>query len=173
MSHTQVPIIRAIVALATELDLTVIAEGVETLDEIERLQQLNCHYAQGFAFGAAMTGAGTRQEAAGPARAARRALTTISVLAKSSPLKSSGTSSAFASAYEKQSPKLSWRRARCPCRIARCAVSRESAHAQRSPASTSDVSRNELVEPLVRGAAASTSDVLRTIEALEHASPPR
>ena len=46
-----------IVALATELDLTVIAEGVETLDEIERLQQLNCHYAQGFAFGAAMTGA--------------------------------------------------------------------------------------------------------------------
>ena len=25
-------------------------------EEIERLQQLNCHYAQGFAFGAAMTG---------------------------------------------------------------------------------------------------------------------
>ena len=34
----------------------VIAEGVETLEEIERLQPLNCHYAQGFAFGAAMTG---------------------------------------------------------------------------------------------------------------------
>jgi diguanylate cyclase (GGDEF)-like protein len=57
MSHTQVPIIRSIVSLATELDLTVIAEGVETLEEIERLQQLNCHYAQGYAFGAAMTGA--------------------------------------------------------------------------------------------------------------------
>lgn len=57
MSHTQVPIIRAVVALATELDLTVIAEGVETLDEIDRLQQLNCHYAQGFAFGSVMTGA--------------------------------------------------------------------------------------------------------------------
>jgi EAL domain-containing protein (putative c-di-GMP-specific phosphodiesterase class I) len=57
MSHTQVPIIRSIVALATELDLAVIAEGVETIEEIERLQQLNCHYAQGFAFGAAMTGA--------------------------------------------------------------------------------------------------------------------
>jgi diguanylate cyclase (GGDEF)-like protein len=57
ISHTQVPIIRAVVSLATELDLLVIAEGVETLEEIERLQQLNCHYAQGFAFGAAMTGA--------------------------------------------------------------------------------------------------------------------
>ena len=56
MSHTQVPIIRSVVALATELDLTVIAEGVETVEEIERLQELNVHFAQGFAFGAAMTG---------------------------------------------------------------------------------------------------------------------
>ncbi|HEY9011448.1 MAG TPA: GGDEF and EAL domain-containing protein, partial [Devosia sp.] len=57
IAHTQVPIIRAVVSLATELDLAVIAEGVETLEEIERLQQLNCHYAQGYAFGAAMSGA--------------------------------------------------------------------------------------------------------------------
>jgi EAL domain-containing protein (putative c-di-GMP-specific phosphodiesterase class I) len=57
LAHTQAPIIRSIVSLATELDLTVIAEGVETLEEIERLQQLNCQYAQGFAFGAAMSGA--------------------------------------------------------------------------------------------------------------------
>jgi len=56
MSHTQVPIMRAIITLASELDLSVIAEGVETIDEIERLQQLNCQFAQGFAFGAAMTG---------------------------------------------------------------------------------------------------------------------
>jgi EAL domain-containing protein (putative c-di-GMP-specific phosphodiesterase class I) len=56
MAHTQVPIIRSVVALAMELDLAVIAEGVETMEEIERLQQLNCQYAQGFAFGAAMTG---------------------------------------------------------------------------------------------------------------------
>jgi EAL domain-containing protein (putative c-di-GMP-specific phosphodiesterase class I) len=34
----------------------VVAEGVETLDEIERLRQLNCRFAQGFAFGTAMTG---------------------------------------------------------------------------------------------------------------------
>lgn len=56
MQHTQVPIMRAIITLASELDLSVIAEGVETIDEIERLQQLNCQFAQGFAFGAAMSG---------------------------------------------------------------------------------------------------------------------
>ncbi|HEY0033454.1 MAG TPA: EAL domain-containing protein, partial [Devosia sp.] len=55
MAHTQAPIIRSVVGLATDLDLMVIAEGVETLDEIERLRQLNCRYAQGYAFGAAMT----------------------------------------------------------------------------------------------------------------------
>ncbi len=57
MSHTQGPIIRSIVSLASELDLMVVAEGVESMDEIERLQSLNCQYAQGYAFGAAMTGA--------------------------------------------------------------------------------------------------------------------
>ena len=56
MAHTQVPIMRAILALAGDLDIMVVAEGVETLDEIDRLRQLGCHYAQGFAFGAAMTG---------------------------------------------------------------------------------------------------------------------
>jgi diguanylate cyclase (GGDEF)-like protein len=56
IAHTQAPIIRAIVALANDLDLMVVAEGVENLDEIERLRQLNCRYAQGFAFGAAMVG---------------------------------------------------------------------------------------------------------------------
>ena len=39
---------RSIVSLASELDLMVIAEGVETEEELERLQQLNCQYAQGF-----------------------------------------------------------------------------------------------------------------------------
>lgn len=57
IAQTQAPIIKAIVALANDLDLMVVAEGVETLDEIERLRQLNCRYAQGFAFGAAISGA--------------------------------------------------------------------------------------------------------------------
>jgi EAL domain-containing protein (putative c-di-GMP-specific phosphodiesterase class I) len=34
----------------------VIAEGVETPEELDRLRTLNCRYAQGYAFGAAMTG---------------------------------------------------------------------------------------------------------------------
>jgi diguanylate cyclase (GGDEF)-like protein/PAS domain S-box-containing protein len=56
MAHTQAPIIRAIVALAAELDILVVGEGVENLDEIDRLRELGCHYAQGYAFGAAMNG---------------------------------------------------------------------------------------------------------------------
>ncbi|MET3896962.1 diguanylate cyclase (GGDEF)-like protein/PAS domain S-box-containing protein [Devosia sp. UYZn731] len=55
IGHTQGPIIRAIVALANDLDLAVIAEGVETPEEVERLRQFNCRFGQGFAFGAAMT----------------------------------------------------------------------------------------------------------------------
>lgn len=57
IAQTQAPIIRAIVALASDLDLMVVAEGVETLDEMERLRHLNCRYAQGFAFGPAISGA--------------------------------------------------------------------------------------------------------------------
>ena len=56
IAHTQAPIIRSIVTLAAELGLSVIAEGVETAEELERLQALNCQFAQGFAFGAAMSG---------------------------------------------------------------------------------------------------------------------
>ncbi|GGA56183.1 EAL domain-containing protein [Pelagibacterium lentulum] len=57
ISHTQIPIINSVVLLARELDLMLIAEGVENSDEIARLKALNCRYAQGFAFGAAVTGA--------------------------------------------------------------------------------------------------------------------
>ena len=69
MSHTQVPIIRSIVALAAELDLAVVAEGVETLEEVERLRGLNCRFVQGFAYGAAMSAPEfTKQLAAQSAR---------------------------------------------------------------------------------------------------------
>ncbi|MCS6761515.1 MAG: EAL domain-containing protein [Candidatus Devosia symbiotica] len=56
IARTQVLIIKSIVTLASDLDLMVIAEGVESQEELERLRTMNCRYAQGYAFGAAMTG---------------------------------------------------------------------------------------------------------------------
>lgn len=41
-------IVRAIVGLARELDILVVAEGVEQVAEFKRLQDLGCHYAQGY-----------------------------------------------------------------------------------------------------------------------------
>jgi EAL domain-containing protein (putative c-di-GMP-specific phosphodiesterase class I) len=42
--------VRAIVALAHSLGMDVVAEGVETADQLARLQTLECEYAQGFYF---------------------------------------------------------------------------------------------------------------------------
>ena len=44
-------IVRAIVALARELDITVIAEGVETREMLDRVSQLGCDSAQGYFLG--------------------------------------------------------------------------------------------------------------------------
>ena len=58
-------IVKAIVALAHNLGMEVIAEGVETQEHLERLKLLGCEYAQGFHIaGAARRGRGDR--AAGP-----------------------------------------------------------------------------------------------------------
>ncbi|RZA18497.1 MAG: EAL domain-containing protein [Lysobacteraceae bacterium] len=46
-----VAVIRAIVALAGSLGIEIIAEGVETLSQRERLLELGCTYAQGFLYG--------------------------------------------------------------------------------------------------------------------------
>ena len=46
-----VAVIRAIVALAGSLGIEIIAEGVETMAQRERLLELGCTYAQGFLFG--------------------------------------------------------------------------------------------------------------------------
>jgi diguanylate cyclase (GGDEF)-like protein/PAS domain S-box-containing protein len=44
-------IIRTIVNLANDLHLDIIAEGIETRDQMIRLQELGCQYGQGFYFG--------------------------------------------------------------------------------------------------------------------------
>jgi diguanylate cyclase (GGDEF)-like protein len=43
-------IIRAIVSMAAGLDMSVTAEGVETADQLQRLQDLACEFGQGFFF---------------------------------------------------------------------------------------------------------------------------
>jgi len=50
-------IIRAIVSLSHSLGMDVIAEGVETADQLERLRRLGCDFAQGYYFSGALTGA--------------------------------------------------------------------------------------------------------------------
>jgi len=55
LTRTQIPIIRSVISLAKELDMSVIAEGVETKQELERLISLDCKYAQGYFFGAPMS----------------------------------------------------------------------------------------------------------------------
>lgn len=43
-------IVRTIIALAHILGLDVVAEGIETVDQLDQLKQLNCEYGQGYFF---------------------------------------------------------------------------------------------------------------------------
>jgi diguanylate cyclase (GGDEF)-like protein/PAS domain S-box-containing protein len=47
-------VLRSIIRLAHDLDMSVVAEGVETQGESARLKQLRCEFAQGYLFGQAM-----------------------------------------------------------------------------------------------------------------------
>jgi len=54
--ETQQGIVRAILALAESLSVTVIAEGVETVEQRDTLLDLGCVYGQGYLLGKPMTG---------------------------------------------------------------------------------------------------------------------
>ncbi len=49
-SHERAEIVRSIVTLARNLGMTVTAEGVETAEQVERLEELACEHVQGFYF---------------------------------------------------------------------------------------------------------------------------
>jgi diguanylate cyclase (GGDEF)-like protein len=49
-------LVKAIIAMAGALELTVVAEGVETIDQLETLADLNCNLAQGYLLGKPMPG---------------------------------------------------------------------------------------------------------------------
>ena len=54
-------ILRSIVGLAHDLGMEVVAEGAETESDVIELSQLGCEFAQGFAFGQAITAAEARR----------------------------------------------------------------------------------------------------------------
>jgi diguanylate cyclase (GGDEF)-like protein/PAS domain S-box-containing protein len=60
MTHSveSMEIVRTIVALAGNLSMEVVAEGVETLDQASKLRQMNCEYGQGYFFSRALNADG-------------------------------------------------------------------------------------------------------------------
>jgi diguanylate cyclase (GGDEF)-like protein len=48
--HRNHQVVDTIITLGKQLDMAVVAEGVETQDQLQRLQQLGCRFAQGYLF---------------------------------------------------------------------------------------------------------------------------
>lgn len=74
LSASRLEIVRAIVALARALGKTVVAEGLETLEQVERLTTLGCDLGQGYYFARPMDAAAAEQflnKAAFPSAAER------------------------------------------------------------------------------------------------------
>jgi EAL domain-containing protein (putative c-di-GMP-specific phosphodiesterase class I) len=63
-------IVRAVVSLASELGMAVLAEGVETLDQLDHVRRLGCGSVQGFLFSRPVAAAEIVRLAAGPLVAA-------------------------------------------------------------------------------------------------------
>ncbi len=54
-------IVETIINLAVNLKMSVVAEGVETLEQILELKQLGCHYGQGYFFSRPLDSEGIKQ----------------------------------------------------------------------------------------------------------------
>lgn len=55
-SRTKPIIVEALIKLGNEIDLDIVAEGVETERELEILRELGCGYGQGYLFGRPVIG---------------------------------------------------------------------------------------------------------------------
>ena len=66
-------IVAAVIALAHNLDIRVVAEGVETHEQLAVLLQLQCHYLQGYLFSAPRPDADVAEIVETPPGGARRA----------------------------------------------------------------------------------------------------
>lgn len=55
VSKTGLPIVRAITAMADSLEMDVIAEGIETEEQLKSLKSLDCKYGQGYYFSKPLT----------------------------------------------------------------------------------------------------------------------
>ncbi|NEQ96994.1 MAG: bifunctional diguanylate cyclase/phosphodiesterase, partial [Cyanothece sp. SIO2G6] len=61
-NHRDYHVVNTIVALSQQLGLSVIAEGIETPQQLERLQQLECHAGQGHLFSPALAASDIEQK---------------------------------------------------------------------------------------------------------------
>jgi EAL domain-containing protein (putative c-di-GMP-specific phosphodiesterase class I) len=57
VSREDATLVRTIIEMGKNLDLAVVAEGIETKEQLEYLRSINCHYGQGRLFGEPMSAA--------------------------------------------------------------------------------------------------------------------
>jgi EAL domain-containing protein (putative c-di-GMP-specific phosphodiesterase class I) len=75
---TTAAIVRAILSFSEDLDITVIAEGAETMDQVAQLRRLGCRQVQGFYYSAAIPPAAfDRMIRSGTTQAAGSSVTTL------------------------------------------------------------------------------------------------
>ena len=70
-ARQEVEPVRAVIELAEELGMSVIAEGVETAEQLTRLKQLECNAAQGYFFSPPVDGAAITRWSAQPSSSGR------------------------------------------------------------------------------------------------------
>ena len=61
VDHGDGVIVKAVIDMANALNMAVVAEGIETQQQLDVLKGLGCEYGQGYLFGRPLNAAGTEQ----------------------------------------------------------------------------------------------------------------